>query len=253
MYAEERQQAIAESVLRHGRVSVTELASSFEVTTETVRRDLSALEQTGLIRRVHGGAVPSRSVMETRLAERDEARTEEKARIARAAVGLLPPGQASLLLDAGSSVGRLAAHLPHDRNLMVFTHALTTATRLGQSSNVELLLLPGRVRSATQAAVGAETVAALSQLRVEIAFVGTNGLTTRHGLSTPDSEEAAAKAAMVAAADRVVVLADADKIGQEHPVRFASLDDVDTLVTDDRVSDADVTALEAAGLTVVVA
>lgn len=253
MYAEERQQAIAQSVLRHGRVSVTELASSFEVTTETVRRDLSTLEQTGLIRRVHGGAVPSSSVLETRLAERDESRIEEKSRIARAAAGLLPPTEVSMLLDAGSTVGRLAAHLPHDRRLVVFTHALPVAARLVSSANVELHVLPGRVRHATQAAVGAETVAALSRLRAEFAFVGTNGVSLRHGLSTPDSDEAAAKQAMVSACDRVVLLADADKIGQEHTVRFAETREVDTLVTDDRAGDRDVTAFERAGMTVVVA
>lgn len=253
MYAEERQQAIAESVMRRGRVSVTELAATFEVTTETVRRDLSTLEQVGLVRRVHGGAVPSRTITEPRLAERDESRTEEKTRIARAAVRLLPPGEVSMVLDAGSTVGRLAAHLPVDRRLVVFTHALPAASRLGQSGNVELHLLPGRVRQSTQAAVGADTVAALSQLRVEIAFLGTNGLTVAHGLSTPDVEEAAAKRAVVRAAERVVLLADADKIGEEHTVRFAAVSEVDTVVTDDRVRDHDVTALEAAGVSVVVA
>ncbi len=253
MYAEERQQAIAQTVVRRGRVSVTELAATFEVTTETVRRDLSVLERSGHLRRVHGGAVPTGSVIETQLAERDESHAEEKERIAKAAVALLPPVATSLLLDAGSTVGRFAAHLPPDRRLVVFTHALPVAHRLGGAAHVDLHLIPGRVRTTTLAAVGADTVSAVERLRVELAFLGTNGLSLRHGLSTPDSDEAAAKRAMVAAADRVVVLADADKLDKEHTVRFAALEDVDVLVTDDRIEDAVVTALERAGLEVVVA
>ena len=253
MYAEERQQAIAEQVVRQGRVSVTDLAEVYDVTTETVRRDLSALERAGLLRRVHGGAVPLRAVTEAGLSERDESNADVKERIARAAAGLLPPVQATLALDAGSTVGRLAAHLPRDRRLTVFTHALPVASRLVAQAHVELHLLPGRVRATTVAAVGTETVAALERLRVDLAFVGTNGLAVGHGLSTPDVEEAGTKSALVACARQVVVLADADKVGQEHVVRFAELGVVDTLVTDDRIADRDVTALQAVGMEVVVA
>ena len=94
MYAEERHQAIAELVASRGRMAVTELASHFDVTTETVRRDLSQLEKLKLLRRVHGGAVSTRSVtmLEARLHDRDQANAEEKERIAQAAVALLPDG-----------------------------------------------------------------------------------------------------------------------------------------------------------------
>lgn len=253
MYAEERQDAITDLVLRRGRVSVTEVASTFDVTTETVRRDLRLLETNGHLRRVHGGAVRTSSRIETRLSDRDEDHAEEKERIGRVAAGLVPPMQSSLLLDAGSTVARLADHLPRDRRLVVFTHALTIASRLGPQQELELHLLPGRVRQTTQAAVGAATVEALGRLRVDIAFIGTNGLSVGHGLSTPDAEEAAAKRAMVAAAERVVVLADAGKLGEDHTVRFADLEQVDTVVTDDRAGDDDVTALERHGIQVVVA
>lgn len=252
MYAEERQHAIADLVLRRGRVSVAEVASSFGVTTETVRRDLRHLEGAGHIRRVHGGAVRTGAALETRLSERDEAHAEEKERIGRAAATLVPPLESTLLLDAGSTVGRVADHLPADRRLVVFTHSLTVASRLGSQASLELHLLPGRVRPTTQAAVGAETVDALSRLRADIAFVGVNGLSPQHGLSTPDTEEAAAKRAIVTAAQQVVVVADASKLGEDHTVRFADLDQIDTLVTDDRIRDADVTALERLGVEVVV-
>ena len=253
MYAEERHQAIAELVASRGRVAVTELASHFEVTTETVRRDLSQLEKLKLLRRVHGGAVSTRSVtmLEAQLPDRDQVNAEEKERIARAAVALLPDGGGTLLIDAGTTTARLAAHLPTSEHWTVITHAVPIAAQLAPLAHVELHLLPGRVRAATQAAVGHSTVEAIGQLRADLAFLGTNGISVRHGLSTPDPEEAATKRALVAGAERVVVLADASKVGQERTVRFADLDDVDVLVTDDSIDIADAKAFEAAGLEVV--
>jgi len=253
MYAEERHQAIAELVASRGRVAVTELASHFDVTTETVRRDLSQLEKLRLLRRVHGGAVSTRSVtmLEAQLPDRDQANAEEKERIARAAIALLPEGGGTLLVDAGSTTARLAAHLPTGDQWTVITHAVPIAAMLAPLPHVELHLLPGRVRTATQAAVGHGTVEAIGQLRADLAFLGTNGISVRHGLSTPDPEEAATKRALVAGAERVVVLADSTKVGQERTVRFADLDDVDVLVTDDAIDTADTKAFEAAGLDVV--
>ncbi len=166
MYAEERHQAIAELVASRGRVAVTELASHFDVTTETVRRDLSQLERLKLLRRVHGGAVSMRSVtmLEAQLPDRDHAQAAEKERIARAAVTLLPEGGCTLLLDAGSTTIRLAGLLPPTDQWTVITHAVPIAALLAPLPHVELHLLPGRVRPATQAAVGHATVEAIRQL-----------------------------------------------------------------------------------------
>src|SRR6476659_5639975 len=126
MYAEERQQAMAQLVAERGRLSVNVLAEQYDVTTETVRRDLSALERMGLVRRVHGGAVPADSlaVIESGLGERDQAFTAEKERIARAALELLPPAGSTVLMDAGSTTSRLASLLPRDHRLTVVPHAL---------------------------------------------------------------------------------------------------------------------------------
>ncbi|MGZ4446485.1 MAG: DeoR/GlpR family DNA-binding transcription regulator [Nocardioides sp.] len=255
MYAEERQQAMAQLVAEHGRLSVNVLAEQYDVTTETVRRDLSALERMGLVRRVHGGAVPAHSLaaIESGLGERDQSHTREKERIARAALELLPPAGSTVLLDAGTTTNRLASLLPRDHRLTVVTHAVPIAARLAGSPQIELYLLPGRVRTTTHAAVGADTVVALSDIRADVVFLGTNGLTVDHGLSTPDRDEAATKRAMVASARRVVVLTDASKIGTDTPVRFAAIDEVDTLVTDDGIRESDQKALTRAGLEVVVA
>jgi DeoR family fructose operon transcriptional repressor len=255
VYAEERRQAMADLISQRGRLSVNELADAYSVTTETVRRDLSELERAGLVRRVHGGAVPAEALtlLETAVTDRDLARAEEKERIALAALALLPPSGGSVVLDAGTTTSRLAAHLPGDRRLTVITNSVPIAARVAGSSSSELHLLPGRVRLRTQAAVGEDTVAALSLLRADVVFVGTNGLSLEHGLSTPDHSEAAAKRAMVRAGHKVVVLADSSKIGHEHTVRFAQLADIDVLVTDDGISEADVKALADYGIEVVVA
>ncbi len=255
MYAEERQQAMARDVAARGRMSVAQLASEYDVTTETVRRDLSALEELGLVRRVHGGAVPATALtsLEYGLAERDVARVAEKELIARSALALLPPAGGSIVIDAGSTTGRLAQGLPRDRRLVVYTHSVPVAARLAVNPAVELHLLPGTVRATTQAAVGPETVTALGQLRVDLAFLGTNGVTVGHGFSTPDSTEAATKRAIVGAARRVVVLADATKVGVESTVRFAATDEVDALLTDSEIDDVQRKELDAAGVEVVIA
>ncbi|WP_413452366.1 DeoR/GlpR family DNA-binding transcription regulator [Georgenia phoenicis] len=255
MYAEERQQAIAQLVVERGRVSVTELAEEFAVTTETVRRDLSALERLRVLRRVHGGAVPaaSLSAMESRLDERDVTQAREKERIAAAAARFLPDDGGTVAIDAGSTTARLAGFLPPERRLTAFTHGVPIAAKLAPLPGVDLHLLPGRVRPTTQAAVGSLTIQVLQRLRVDVAFLGTNGVTEQHGMSTPDAEEAAVKRALVRAARRVVVLADSTKLGLEATVSFAGLDDVDVLVTDAPPTAVPARAFAARGVEVVVA
>jgi DeoR family fructose operon transcriptional repressor len=255
MYAEERQQAIARLVSQRGRMSVNQLAREYDVTTETVRRDLSTLERMGLVRRVHGGVVPpsSLSLIEAGLRERDQVNTDSKERIARAALDQLPPAGGTVVLDAGTTTARLASLLPPDHELTVVTHGVPIAARLAGQRQIDLRLLPGRVRRTTQAAVGADTVEVLSHLRVDVAFLGTNGITAEHGLTTPDPDEAAVKRALIASGRRVVALADASKFGVETAVRFAAPGEIDVLVTDGGVSAADRRALTKAGVEVVVA
>jgi DeoR family transcriptional regulator, fructose operon transcriptional repressor len=254
VYAEERQQAIADLVARRGRLSVQALAAEYAVTTETVRRDLSILERVGILRRVHGGAVPAAAIaLEAKVGDRDLAHADQKDRIAKTAVGYLPPSGGSMVLDAGTTTARLAMLLPREVQLTVLTNAVPIAARLAGSPSVDLHLLPGRVRPTTHAAVGEDTVAALGRLRADVAFVGSNGLSTGHGLSTPDHAEAAAKRAIVASAHQVVVLIDSSKIGQEHTVRFAELADVDVVITDSDIDPADLQALRRLDVEVVVA
>lgn len=262
MYATERQDAIAATLQSAGRVSVADLAEHFDVTTETVRRDLDALESAGLLRRVHGGAVPvgRSSVVELSVAEREVQHNTAKAAIARAAMRLVPPSfTGSIALDAGTTCAAVAAELARwepatsGATITVITNSVPIASTLQHSEHVELHLLGGRVRGVTSAAVGTATVEQIGALRPDIAFVGTNGLSAGFGLSTPDEYEAAVKAAYVLAARRSVVVADAAKHGLEALMRFARLDEIDTVVTDEQPPADLAGALAEADVEVVVA
>lgn len=232
MYAEERQRWIVERARAGGRVEVASLADELGVTTETVRRDLTTLERHALLRRVHGGAIPiERLGFEPALAARDTVLTDEKERIARLALAELPD-EGTILLDAGTTTARLADALPADRELVVLTNALPIAMSLSIRPNITVLMLGGKVRGRTQAAVDAWALQALADSYVDVAFIGANGISPERGLTTPDTTESAVKRAMIRAARRTVVLADHTKVGQDHLSRFATLDEIDTLITD---------------------
>jgi len=253
MHAEERRQLIVDELQRRGRVSVSRLAAHHDVTPETVRRDLVELEQRGTLRRVHGGAITLEHVrVEPAVSERAEHMAREKARIAEAALAFLPDDDGTLLLDAGTTTGALVDRLPQDRRLTIVTNAVPHALRLVTMPLVTVIVVGGRLRAKTLANVDELAVQSVRDLRVDVAFLATNGLSER-GCSTPDPAEAAVKRAMVGAADRVVVLTDHTKFGNEHFVRFADLADLDAVVTDEGVDEDDLHALQVADVEVVVA
>ncbi|MER5181859.1 DeoR/GlpR family DNA-binding transcription regulator [Streptomyces sp. NPDC002896] len=251
MYAPERQQEILRLARDGGRVDVLSLAEEFQVTAETIRRDLKALDRAGLVRRVHGGAIPAgRLDFEPDLAERESTAADEKDRIARAALAELP-SEGSVILDAGTTVARLAAALPLESTLTVVTHSLPTAARLADHPGIQLHLIGGRVRHRTRAAVDAWALRAYGEIRADVVFLAANGFSAEHGLTTPDLAEAAVKRAAIAAARRVVLLADSGKHGKEHFARFGGLADVDLLITDSGLSPDEASAIERGGTEVV--
>ncbi|MEO8518575.1 MAG: DeoR/GlpR family DNA-binding transcription regulator [Dermatophilaceae bacterium] len=253
MYAEERQQHILEHARAAGRVEVNALAEALDVTPETVRRDLTILERHGVLRRVHGGAIPvERLGFEPGIETRSERFVAEKERIAKAALAHLPV-EGTVLLDAGTTTLRLAEQLPRDRELTIVTNSLGIAALVAQHQNLSLYLLGGRVRGRTLAAVGSWVTSALSGVFVDVAFIGTNGLSVQHGLTTPDQSEAASKRAMINAARRSVVLADHTKIGVDHFSRFADLSDIAALITDSGLDPETAAEIEAEGPEVVLA
>jgi DeoR family fructose operon transcriptional repressor len=232
LYAPERHQQILETARTHGRVDVTGLARDLSVTPETVRRDLTALERRGVLRRVHGGAIPvERLGIEPGVADRQGHASGQKDRIARAALDELPDG-GSVILDAGTTTVRMAELLPTDRELTVVTHSIPVASVLVTRPNITLQLLGGTVRGRTLAAVGEWTRAQIAEVFADVAFMGTNSISVEHGLTTPDIAEAAVKRALIDSARRTVVLADHSKFGHESLARVAPLSKIDTVITD---------------------
>lgn len=251
MYAEERHQVIVQRAQAEGRVDVAELAAELDVTTETIRRDLSTLERHGLLRRVHGGAIPvDRPRFEPSLAARDTHMQAEKERIAKTALDEVPDG-GSILLDAGTTTARLAAILPAEVELTVVTNSLPIAGALVGRPNLTVLVIGGRVRGRTLACVDDWALRVLADTFVDVAFLAANGISAEHGLSTPDIAEAAIKRAMLAAGHRTVLLADHTKVGQNHFARFGSLEDVDVLISDSSLDAETAAGLEVLGPKVV--
>jgi DeoR family transcriptional regulator, fructose operon transcriptional repressor len=251
VYSTERQQEMVRIARARGRVEVAALAEQFAVTTETVRRDLTQLERHGLLRRVHGGALPvERLGFEPGVAERAETMAAEKERIAKRAVREVPE-EGSVLLDAGTTTARLAEALDDARDLTVVTNALPIALLLSPRRRITVHTVGGRVRGRTLAQVDRWALRSLAEIHVDVAFVATNGVSVERGLTTPDLAEAAVKEAMIASARRVVLLADHTKVGNDQFARFADLDAVDLLVTDTGLDERTASELEAAGPTVV--
>lgn len=253
MYAAERHLAILEIARADGRVEVAALARRLDVTPATVRRDLSEMERKGLLRRAHGGAIPiDRFAVEPAVADREAVNIVEKNRIASAALALLPTA-GSVFFDAGTSTARLAALLPDDCELTVITHSIPIAAVLAEKPGVDLHVVGGHVRTRTLAAVGGWAADVIRTLRPDVAFLGTNGIHPVRGLSTPDVEEARVKAAIIRAARRSVVLADASKFGREDLAVVAGLDEIDTLVTNLGADAESLAGIREAGVEVIVA
>jgi DeoR family fructose operon transcriptional repressor len=232
VYAEERQQAILQRAREVGRVDVTSLAQEFDVTPETVRRDLTVLQRAGVVRRVHGGAVViERLGFEPAVSARESVLTAEKERIAKAALAELPP-EGAIIIDAGTTTARFAEVLPTDRELTVVVNSPALAGLLARRSSLNVIMLGGRVRHRTLAVVDDWATAALTRVHADVAFMATNGISVEHGLTTPNPAEAAVKRAMINAARRTVLLADHTKIGNDYFAVFGQLADVDVVITD---------------------
>lgn len=253
MYAPERHEQILSEARVNGRVEVSAIAASLGVTTETVRRDLRLLEQRGAVRRVHGGAIPiERFSPEAAVAVRAGRLTSQKRAIAARALDEIPQG-GTVVLDAGTSTQALVELLPQDIELSVVTNSVPAAALLSSFRGIDLFVVGGRVRGLTGATVGRWSTGALADIRADVAFIGTNGFTTGHGLSTPDQAEASSKRAMIDCAGRVVVLADSTKYGADQFHSFAPLSDIDVLITDRGLPRAAAEEIGAAGPEVVLA
>jgi DeoR family transcriptional regulator, fructose operon transcriptional repressor len=248
-YADERKNHILDRLLSNGRVDAMEVAESLGVTGETIRKDLIALERQGLLRRVHGGAVPMQALAFEPAVESRTQLTTEKTRIAQAALAHLPT-EGSVLIDAGSTTAKLVELFPGDRDLTVYTNTLPQAVSLLTRPRLTVFTLGGRLRNKTFAEVGDWAARALGEINVDVAFLGTNGISLTRGLTTPDPAEAAVKRLMLGCAAKRILLADHSKFGVVKGTKHGDLGDIDVLISDTGLTDDQHNQLRTAGIDV---
>jgi DeoR family fructose operon transcriptional repressor len=245
-----RQHQIYMLALREGSVDVADLARRYGVTTETIRRDLSDMQERQLLRRVHGGAVPiERMNHEPMVDARDMVNAEEKLRIATQAVAEVPE-RGSVIIDSGSTGQRLAQVFPVDRDVHVVTNSLVTALTLSRRGLRDVTVLGGSVRTSRLAMVDETTPRELDHMVIDVLFISCDGLSFQHGLTTPYREEHTLKRAMIERAHRLVALVDQSKFGNVQMFSFAKFDEIDVLVTDTRADAEAVDFLSSHGITV---
>jgi DeoR/GlpR family transcriptional regulator of sugar metabolism len=237
MLAGQRQKVILDEVRRLGAVRVKELTHLLAVSEMTVRRDLDTLAESGLLRKVHGGATAhgDLSTEELGFETNSHRQPAEKEAIAEAARRLVGPGQA-IGLTAGTTTWRLAQRLADVPNLTVVTNSIQVADVLQRERRPDVtVVLTGGVRTPSDALVGPVADAAIRSLHVDLLFMGVHGMDERSGFTTPNLMEAETNRAFVRSARRLVVVADHTKWGIVGLSTMAGLREADVLVSDDRL------------------
>ncbi len=229
--AHSRRSELLSHIRAHGRLDVNGIPDLLGVSAETVRRDLRALESQGLVRRGYGVAYPVESgAFESALQVRRDINPEEKLRIAN---GLIPRlGDAQIIfIDEGYLTELVAQRLPLDRPLTIVTSSLPVAMTLAPRSNIQVIILGGRVRGSTLGVADHWPVEMLGKLSIDLAILGANGVSLEHGMTTPDPAVAAVKAAAVASSQHRIFIGAHHKFGRSTFVKFADLSDFELLIT----------------------
>jgi DeoR family fructose operon transcriptional repressor len=226
-----RREAILTRARTLGRLNVAETAAVLDISAETLRRDLRSLEAEGLVRRAYGAVYPVESgKFETSLFARESLNSAEKQRIAAAAVDQL--GEAgTVFVDEGSLPQLVAFGLPKDRELTIVTTSIPVAAAMAAEGVHEVILVGGRVRGNTLGIVDHWATEMLATFAIDVGYMGANGVSVTHGFTTPDPSVSAVKRAALAACHRSVFVGTHTKFGVSSFSRFASLSEVDLLIT----------------------
>jgi DeoR/GlpR family transcriptional regulator of sugar metabolism len=246
---DERRSLILDRIRNHGRVLAADLTAELGVSVDTIRRDLRELDDAGLLRRVHGGALP-RHGDASPFAARARRAPEAKASIARRAAEGVRDDQI-IVLDGGTTTLEVARALRDDLRAHVITTSPPIALALADHPGLEVTVVGGTLRPNALVTVGAAAIEALRVVRADVVFLGVCGLHPEIGVTTEDLEERHVKAAMIEGAAEVVALADHDKLGTAMPVVVAPMSAVTRLVTDADVEDAAVAPYVDLGIEVV--
>jgi DeoR/GlpR family transcriptional regulator of sugar metabolism len=248
MLTDERRAVILDRLRTHGRVLAADLTGELGVSSDTIRRDLRELDEAGLLRRVHGGALP-RYGDASPFHARARRAPEAKASIARRAAACVSDGQV-IVLDAGTTTLEVARALREDLRATVVTTSPPIAMELADHPGLQVTVIGGTLRPSSLATVGAAAVEAMRMIRADVVFLGVCGLHPKIGVTTEDLEERHVKAAMIEGAAEVIALADHDKLGTAMSVVVAPLSAVTHLVTDADVDDRALAPYRALGIEV---
>jgi DeoR family transcriptional regulator, aga operon transcriptional repressor len=253
LLAEERRREILDVLGQNGRVTVDELAKRFGVSAVTARGDLDALSESGALVRSHGGGIkPLTATPEHPLKVREGMHHEEKIRIAEAAAKLIKPLQ-TVILCTGSTSAALAHEVRRiaPDNITVITYALNIAQKIADMQHVSLVMLGGFLRHPSTAFVGPHAEQMMHSLHADHCFMGTVGLNVESGITTLDIMEAHLNRRMIESSAEVTVLADSSKFGHRSLSLITDFRSITRVITDTGAPEADVAALRAKGVEVV--
>jgi DeoR/GlpR family transcriptional regulator of sugar metabolism len=234
--SEQRRSEIIEALHRNQTVKVAELSAQLHVSEVSIRRDLQILEEKGLLKRVHGGAIPlTKNNHGSLLSMRMRENREKKERIGHAAAGLIKEGD-RIIIDSGSTPLQIAHHIPKDLllngSLNIITCSLPVIKEIGAFPSVHLILLGGLYLPDYEIIVGPQTVEQLKGLHADKLFLGTDGITLSHGITTANVLEAEVDRAMARSATEIIVVSDSSKIGLIGLAPIMPLANIHKLVTD---------------------
>ena len=230
MLTQQRKKYILDVLQKDGQVIAKNLATELDLSEDTIRRDLRELAKDGLLKRVHGGAMPM-AAAEADFKRRQSISTEGKRMIGKAAAQLIQPGQI-VILDGGTTAVQLARQIPASLQATVVTHSPTIAVELANHPLVEVILIGGKLFKHSVVTVGTAALEALAQIQADIYFMGVTGVHPEKGLSTGDLEEAYMKKALSMHATETIVLASNEKIGAVSPYLILPLNKISRLVVE---------------------
>lgn len=232
MLAQERHQIIIDLINKNRVVKVQDLMATFNVSIETVRRDLDYLESQGFLRKVYGGAVISKRLAdEPSYSAREVANLEEKKQIGIKCVELVEDGE-TLIIDLGTTTLEVAKNLKQKKNLTIITNAINIALEIINVKDFRVFLAGGRLRYGDLSCSGFLTNDFLKQFNVDKAIIGVGGITLEDGISDYHVEEAGTRRLMIEQSNKVIAVADYSKFGVKAFTKVCDLSDVDVLVTD---------------------
>lgn len=249
--AQERRHDILDRVQRDGRAAVSELSQEFDVSEVTIRGDLQALADQGLLVRTHGGAIPAnRLSRDLSLALRRQQQVLAKDHIGEAGAARIEDGDA-VFLDSSSTALAIARHLTDHRFVTVVTNSIAIVQELTEYANLEVVVPGGRLRRDTFSLVGVDGLDMLSQYNIQKGFFGAHGITLVEGLTDVSADEADVKRMLAGMCRQVFAVLDATKWGQVGLASFAALNQISTVITDCSAPAGLVGQVRAAGVDVI--